>query len=339
MEWLSELLPLYAASPAGQAWTGSSAGPAASFGAPVAVLLALAGACACNCLPHAVFVGILGVGFACGAWLLASRRAAGVLSQSPRLQVRAQLPSLPSTRPRLLSQPLQLPRLGGAFAAVRRRPQAPRTSGRSEVPVPQDLEDERDQLARAVALSLHLPGQPDPGEPESEAEAAPHEPAEQGDEASSDSAVSSSKASPAGRGDGAVALTATGEDGPWQPRRVDSTQDVRHLCAGSDKSRHYAVWGLAGVSKRAWAGVHSGHQPYPYDGLIHLNGGWGGLRWKRCATCEEAVATWHQEAHKYPGCPLRPPLYWWGPRFEPARRQTASPLRQSLKGAKGGPLS
>ena len=188
--------------------------------------------------------------------------------------------------------------------------------------MPLDREDELDQLARAIALSLRV-SEPEPDADQPEAESSPREPAAASDGAASSTAGAAPEAPPAKQDVGTEAPASTGEDGPWRPERVGSSDEVKQLSRTLPvEARHYAVWGLAGANSRAWAGVHSGHHPDPYDGVIRLNGGnWGGLRWRRCPTCEEAVVAWLREAHKHPGVPVHPPLYWWGPRPWPFERK------------------
>lgn len=74
--------------------------------------------------------------------------------------------------------------------------------------------------------------------------------------------------------------------------------------AGVDESarevRWYAVWSIPGHSGAIIAGIHWGQGVDAYANILHLNGGqFGGIKWRRGNSKEDAQAIFEREAHRF----------------------------------------
>ena len=187
------------------------------------------------------------------------------------------------------------------------------------------MEEEIEQLARAIAESLRVSDTPaasgaaasssvgsaEPA-PEPEAEGwvyvADAEPA-----ASSSAAAASAApaAAPPAVVPTAAAPVAVPLPEPWEPR-VEPLSIGLHDGARGEGFRYYAVWSLSSVGEgKRWAGVHVGEGSRAYRGLLTLNGGhFGGLRFRRNDTLEQVVAAFWAEAPRWKLSKLN--VWFWG---------------------------
>jgi hypothetical protein len=97
---------------------------------------------------------------------------------------------------------------------------------------------------------------------------------------------------------------------PGYPQGLPRLVAQRDLPAGAE-IRFYALWSLQhAAGHRQLAGVHAGRGTAVYAGLLALNGGFGGIRWTRRASLEEACRAYRAEASIH-GCPSEPWFYSW----------------------------
>ena len=116
---------------------------------------------------------------------------------------------------------------------------------------------------------------------------------------------------------GATAGAATAADpgepppiGLYRPLCLDLIWPVQYLARFSGL-RFYCVWVFSRAGEgRRWSGVHAGVGTVAYQGILGLNGGIGGLRWKRKGTLEEARAKYSEEAPRH-RCYGPRSIYFW----------------------------
>ena len=75
-------------------------------------------------------------------------------------------------------------------------------------------------------------------------------------------------------------------------------------------NRFYCVWKLS-QGNSSCPGIHWGRNKQAYLGLVKLNGNSvGGLRWKRTATYQEALALYHQGRKQHGLCEVVNHYFW-----------------------------
>ena len=165
-----------------------------------------------------------------------------------------------------------------------------------DIPEPKNELEEVEQLASAIAASLHL-GDAETG-PSPSAGEAPQA------EGGGSSEAASRPLLPVGCG------AEPGEEPPPLDE-LEAVQVPVEIGQGSHEftstTRFYAVWSLSKAGGgREFSGVHAGEGTEAYKGLIALNGGsWGGIRWRRFGSYDEAITGFIAERakHKFSGDP------------------------------------